>query len=360
MDTVRLGDVLFENRKSTVKVETAKESYKGNYPFFTSGKRVLRYTDYLVDGQNIYLSTGGNAVVHFYDGKAAYSTDTFAIKSNDENVIETKFIFHYLESITNTINDFYFKGRWLKHLQKHDFRNIQIPLPSLAVQQKIISEIEMLEKEETDSKTEKENTEQKTEPFYPEAYNMANCTLHLSDSNIFDISIGKRVIKKDLNEKGTVPVYSANVFEPVGYIDRHLITDFSVPSILWGIDGAWLVNYMPAGKPFYPTDHCGVLRIKTDIILPEYLAWIFEKEGARQQFSRIPRASIDRIKRLSIKVPPLSEQKKIVTEIAKNRNAKPKTGIETKKIRTSKECIFRRLLDDADKEATKNLYFYIN
>jgi restriction endonuclease S subunit len=59
--------------------------------------------------------------------------------------------------------------------------------------------------------------------------------------------------------------------------------------------------------------------------LPEYLAWVLNKEGILQNFSRNLRASIDRIKGLSVKVPPLSEQQKLVAKIKKN--------IETKKIK---------------------------
>jgi len=136
---------LFENNKSNIKVRTAKDANSGDYPFFTSGESVLNYDNYLVDNQNIYLSTGGNAVVKFYDGKAAYSTDTFVVKSNNEDIIKTKFIFYFLKSIISTINEFYFKGVGLKHLQKPDFLNIKIPLPPREIQEKIIYEIEVLE-----------------------------------------------------------------------------------------------------------------------------------------------------------------------------------------------------------------------
>lgn len=81
----------------------------------------------------------------------------------------------------------------------------------------------------------------------------------LSDKNIFDLSIGNRVVSDEIVENGSIPIYSANVFEEFGRIDKQNITDFSVPSILWGIDGDWMVNIIPANKPFYPTDHCGVL-----------------------------------------------------------------------------------------------------
>jgi hypothetical protein len=56
------------------------------------------------------------------------------------------------------------------------------------------------------------------------------------------MSIGKRIVNTQLILGGKIPVYSANVFELFGHINELLITDFSVPSVLWGIDGDWQVN----------------------------------------------------------------------------------------------------------------------
>ena len=135
-----------------------------------------------------------------------------------------------------------------------------------------------------------------------------------------------------------------NVFEPFGYIDKYLIDDFSVPSVLWGIDGDWMVNYMPSNKPFYPTDHCGVLRVKTNDVLPKYLAWILEKEGVEQRFSRTLRASIDRIKGLSIKTPPLPEQQKTVLEIEKIEAQIQETQKELEQLSDQKRSVIKNYL----------------
>lgn len=137
----------------------------------------------------------------------------------------------------------------------------------------------------------------------------------LSDKNIFDLSIGNRVVSDEIVENGSIPIYSANVFEEFGRIDKQNITDFSVPSILWGIDGDWMVNIIPANKPFYPTDHCGVLRIKTDDILPKYMALALQIEGEFERFSRSNRASTQRISNLIIQVPSVANQQSIVDVI---------------------------------------------
>lgn len=137
----------------------------------------------------------------------------------------------------------------------------------------------------------------------------------LSDK-IFDVSIGDRVLSDEVVEGGSIPIYSANVFEEFGRIDKQNITDFSVPSILWGIDGDWMINMIPAGQPFYPTDHCGVLRVNNDDIVPRYLALALQVAGEFEKFSRNNRASTQRIKGLTIQIPEDKDtQQKVVDEI---------------------------------------------
>lgn len=135
------------------------------------------------------------------------------------------------------------------------------------------------------------------------------------NSNNFSISIGNRVLSTEIVENGRYPVYSANVFEEFGRINKQNITDFSKPSIIWGIDGDWMVNYIPANQPFYPTDHCGVMRIDTDEILPQYMALALQREGEYEKFSRSNRASIQHIKNLIIRVPEKKIQQSIVDEV---------------------------------------------
>ena len=140
----------------------------------------------------------------------------------------------------------------------------------------------------------------------------------LSDVRLFNVQIGNRVLETEVSDNFNIPVYSANVFEPFGKIDSFLkgFEDFSVDSVLWGIDGDWMVNYIEKGKPFYPTDHCGVLRVKTDEIEPKVLAMALEIVGETAGFKRSYRASIDRVKSLIITLPPLAEQRKIVAEVS--------------------------------------------
>lgn len=139
--------------------------------------------------------------------------------------------------------------------------------------------------------------------------------LTLSDKTSFSVSIGRRVLNSELIADGTVPVFSANVFEPFGYVDKLLIKDFSVDSILWGIDGDWMVNFYPKDNRFYPTDHCGILRVLTDKVHPRHMARILEIEGKKMNFSRSYRASIDRVEGISFTVPAYEVQRKAMERV---------------------------------------------
>lgn len=170
----------------------------------------------------------------------------------------------------------------------------------------------------TDSITKVEVNKKLLDDLYLEAYNQAHLSYKLSDSETFDVSIGKRVLKRQLSKDNLgIPVYSANVFKPFGLINDSLLKNYNLPSVIWGIDGDWMVNLIPKNSPFYPTDHCGVIRIKSELIDPKYFAWSLKKEGEKINFSRTNRASMDSIKNLSIKVPPLNKIKEISAQVLK-------------------------------------------
>ena len=203
-----------------------------------------------------------------------------------------------------------------KSLNSEYLKNeVRIPLPPHNIQLQIVSECNTVDEDYNRSKMYIEENMRKIAEAFDTLDRKANTSMKLSDKNIFAISIGRRILNSEVNPNFNIPVFSANVFEPFGMINKLLIKDFSRDSVLWGIDGDWMVNVIPADKPFYPTDHCGVLRIKTNNVLPKYMAHLLEEEGKKAGFKRSYRASIDRIESLSVRVAPIEEQLKVIPEI---------------------------------------------
>lgn len=121
------------------------------------------------------------------------------------------------------------------------YEEMLIPVPPIPVQQQVIDECAKIDEEYNATRMSIETYRQKTADLFAELDAVMSTTegnrLSLSDTEKFSVAIGKRVLDKELASNGTIPVYSANVTAPFGFIDKLLITDFSAPSVLWGIDG---------------------------------------------------------------------------------------------------------------------------
>ena len=132
--SVRAGDVIVENPKSKLKVRDSISD--GEYPFYTSGVSINSFDDFLCDGNNLFIATGGKACFQYYQGKAAYSTDCYSVTTRSG--FAPKFLFYFLDSILEDIESNMFEGAALRHLQKTKFREILVPCPPLVEQQRIV------------------------------------------------------------------------------------------------------------------------------------------------------------------------------------------------------------------------------
>lgn len=121
----RLKDILIEADKSSVQVGEAKQS-TGEYPFFTSGSAILKWNMPFIEGRNCFLNTGGNADIKFYVGEAAYSTDTWCISANNSL---SDYLYLLLYSIKPELDQKFFQGTGLKHLQKPLLKERAIYIP---------------------------------------------------------------------------------------------------------------------------------------------------------------------------------------------------------------------------------------
>ncbi len=207
------------------------------------------------------------------------------------------------------------KGQAQPHVYGDDVAKIKIPIPSKEIQKKIIEEIKVIEEAEQVALQLIETLSIKIQELFEVAQKQAERLFRLSNRDKFKLSIGKRVLSSDLTKNAGIPVISANVMEPFGHIDKYLLTDFSKPSIVWGIDGDWMVNYIPSNEPFYPTDHCGVLQVLTEDILPKYLVEVLKQAGKEKGFCRSLRASIDRIAGISVILPNRAIQEEVILQI---------------------------------------------
>ncbi|WP_120950890.1 N-6 DNA methylase [Helicobacter sp. L8] len=347
---VKLGEVLKSMGKG--KRPASFENPKGTIDFYKSSLEVYKCEAHDFDMEALVIGDGGSANVHYVLGKFASSDHTY-IFTGLNPAVRLRYVYlvlrHHLELLEAG-----FKGIALRNIAKKFIENIAIPLPPLQVQEQIIAECAKVEKQYQQIRMGIEQYQAlilavlercgvcqgrgvtleslleslrglalevstdlqgllKTLPTPPSG---GWETISLSDPNKFSLSIGKRVLDSELDPKGKIPVYSANVSKPFGFTHQELLKDYASDCVLWGIDGDWMTAYMPKDTPFYPTDHCGVLRPLEPNIKAQILRYSLQQVGQEVGFCRNLRASIQRVSALKIPLPPLKAQEQIISVLS--------------------------------------------
>lgn len=303
----------------------------GNIPVIAGGKTSpYSHSEYNQDENCITVSASGSAGYVWYHNYKIWASDCNVIRSLDEEKYITKYIYYSLKKLQNLIYDLK-TGSNQPHVYEKDLAKIKIPNLNIQKQKEIVTLME-----------EQENIILEQEKIIKESNDKINTLdfinynkFKLSDKTKFQIFIGKRVLQKNIKKNGKYPIYSANVYKPFGYIDELLFDDFSSTFVLWGIDGDWMTNYILPNNPFYPTDHCGVVKCIDNSINMVYFNYAFNIVGKEYGFNRNLRASIDRIEKLQIPIPDLNKQNEISNIIldCKNKIEQSQLKINNAKIR---------------------------
>lgn len=358
----------FKNQISADEIKNMNLGF-GNVRLLPSSQNYDWLTDeqtageFLNEGEVIALGVARYANIKKCKGKFVSSNNKLiSIKQNMKDEILFDYIYEILVIYGQKL---YKSGSQYPQFDSKLFESFQIPKPPLEIQKQIVSECEKVEKQNSALNKAKQCLKELikailaqtgiSEDETQEPTSLLNTLLEfqstfkalslnfkfdsnalqkdlnalphppqqgwerakLGDKSIFELKIGKRVLDSELHAQGKIPVYSANVLKPFGFINKELLENYDKESVLWGIDGDWIVGFMPKNTPFYPTDHCGVLSVKEDKGKAKIVQFALENEGAKFGFSRTLRASIERVEGLKIPLPPLKEQEKISSCIEK-------------------------------------------
>lgn len=137
---MKIVDLCAYAPKSAIKAGEAIKD--GKYIFFTSSDdESKRYSDYQHNCEAIIMGTGGNATLHYYNGKFSTSTDCVVLLPNES--IRCKFLYYFfLHNVA--VLEKGFKGAGLKHTNKNYINNIEInTVPDIETQDKVIKALDL-------------------------------------------------------------------------------------------------------------------------------------------------------------------------------------------------------------------------
>lgn len=261
------------------------------------------------------------------NGKCALAeglTNGLGLGSTEFHIFRTstkeraKYLLEYLnrESVRIVATSYMTGASGHRRVPEYFYKQLPIPNAPDAIINQIASESEQIDVKYRQASLRLIEIDKQIEFLFQQAQLQAFIPVKLNKDEVFDIRIGQRVLKSEIVEDGKYCVYSANVFEPFGRTKQSILSDFSMPSVVWGIDGDWQVNYIEEGILFNPTDHCGVIRVLDEtVVLPRYLVYPLLKAGEMERFSRSNRASTERIRALSFMLPPIKTQQQVVNQV---------------------------------------------
>ena len=335
----------------------------GKYPFFVRSQEPLRKNDYEYDETAIITAGDGvgvGKVYHYIEGKYALHQRAYRIHINTPEVM-SKYYFHYM------------KAKFLPYIQKTMFQGsvasirrpmlnaFPVPVPPLDVQKRIVNVLDNFEKICSDlniglpaeiearqkqyeyyrdklltfaengntilsraeqSRAEQSRAEQSRALIKLLQYVFGYVRISLGD--IGSICMCKRILKSQTNTVSGVPFYKIGTFgkEADAYISQETFNEYrsryNFPKkgdVLISAAGTIGRTVVYDGKPAYFQDS-NIVWIDNDesIVLNSYLCYCYElKPWKASEGGTIPRLYNDNIAKAVIAVPPVEEQKRIVS-----------------------------------------------
>lgn len=320
-----------------VRTKDIKSKFKNSESFVYVNKKAFDYLHRVnLDKECLILPNIGNCgeIYHILPENLPYKNNVLGpnaifIRSHNSNMRYLYYLFleRYFQSELYKITSKTGQGKF----NKTDLKLIQIPIPSIKTQEKIVKILDKFTNYVTELQAELQARNKQYE-FYrdmllsEEYLNSKSMELFIKCNNsikkcklknIAEIKRGKRLVRSDLEEAGKFPVFQ-NSLKPLGY---YYNKNFSG-------DKTCIISAGAAGKIFYRENDFwaadDVFVIDSDSILNKYIYYfLLSKQKlieTKVRKASVPRLSREEIERLEILIPSVELQKLIVEVLDKFQN----------------------------------------
>ena len=323
----KLGEVI--DYEQPTKYIVTNTNYNDDYdiPVLTAGQTfILGYTN---EKEGIYKATINEPVIIFDDFTTSnhWVDFSFKIKSSamkilkpKQGIITFRYCYHYMKTINIDVTEH--KRMWISK-----FSNIEIPIPSLETQEKIVEILDKFTNYVTELQSELQSrTKQYTyyrDKLLSEEY-LTKMTKEMEEDRkvntlrleeVCEFKRGKRLVKSELQEDGEFPVYQNSII-PLGYYHEKNFERDNTFIISAGAAG----EIVYSDREFWAADDVYVLKTKENIT-SKYLYYLLLSKQyiikSKVRKASIPRLSKDDIEKILVDIPPLSLQNKVVKVLDK-------------------------------------------
>jgi type I restriction enzyme S subunit len=233
--------------------------------------------------------------------------------------LDARFLWFFLKSAKGDqlINFHGNRGTVRSALRFDDLAQIEIPLPPLAEQRRIVARIEELAAQIQEAQSIRQQAAQEGEALFLRTRavmfsELANQFASQSLGELISMTSGEGLTSSEMDENAPYPVYGGGGLN--GHHSRYLFKD---PTIVIGRVGARCGCVFVTQPKAWVTDNALYLTEISDKLFPPYLTHALTTLDLRQQANQAaqPVVSQKKINPMQIPVPPLAEQRRIVSEL---------------------------------------------
>lgn len=314
-----------EPPKDTIKGDNKDEKHV--YPVWANGKEVYGYSStYKIDKDATVISSIGANTGSIYFRKA-YFTPIIRLKvlvPKNNNLI-SKYLYYYLSTVT-----FVVKSSSVPNMNANEVKKLEIPLPSLEVQNEIVRILDTFTAHTAELQAELQARKEQYE-----YYRNKLLTFDENDERVKWIKLGeigntcmcKRIMKHQTSDIGEVPFFKIGTFgkEADAFISYELYDEYknkySFPrkgEILISASGTIGRTVIYDGQDAYFQDS-NIIWIQNDEskVLNKYLYYYYQIIEWNVEGGTIKRLYNTNLSKTIIAYPPLSEQQRIISILDK-------------------------------------------
>lgn len=195
---------------------------KGNVKLLTTNETDYWTTEALAgkiisESEVVAIPWGGNVVVQYYKGKFLTGDNRIAV-SNDSNYLNTKYLFYFLKKNIVLLESFY-RGAGIKHPSMASVLDVEIPIPTLEIQQKIVSILDSFTGIAAELKNELTARKRQYEYYREQLFVFDEKKVKhfpMGDQSIGVFQRGKRFVKTDLISEGISVIHYGEMYTHYG------------------------------------------------------------------------------------------------------------------------------------------------
>lgn len=309
------------------------QSCPGNYPVYSSSAigdgQIGSYGKYMFDDERITWSIDGGGKL-FYRNNMRYSVTNVGgwIKVNDENILNTKYLYYCLISQWEKMTFDYTKKAHPSVIRGQ----YDVPIPKLSVQETIVSILDKFTSI-TDNLEEELDLRLKQFEFYGDVLMAENSTEYCLEEvcSIIDCphtspkwqQEGIPVIRNYNLVNGVIDTTNLSYVDEADYKVRTKRVVPQKDDILFSREAPiGNVGIIPEGFRCCQGQRVVLLRPNWDKVIPKYLLYVLQSKSVREQTAKaeavgstVSNFNISDLRKLKVYLPEINKQKDIISKL---------------------------------------------